>query len=85
MADLMLKTDKGTFNAFGGPNVNCVAIPYGSKTIYLHAKDGAIMASKDAPEDAAEDVPEIPQRGTPPEPKAPADADNAAVEGDDVA
>ena len=81
MADLMLKTDKGTFTAFGGPNVNCVAIPYGSKTIYLHAEDGEIKASKDAPEDA--EAPAEPE--APSEPEEPANADNAVVEGEDVA
>ena len=81
MADLMLKPDKGTSVAFGGPNINCVAIPFGKSTIYIHAnKDGEIQASKEAPEEPqAPSEPEAPA-----EPEEPADAENAVVEGEDA-
>lgn len=81
MADLMLKTDKGTFNAFGGPNINCVAIPYGKSTIYIHAENGGIKASKEPPGGA----PEVSEPEAPQEPERPADPENAAVEGEESA
>ena len=80
MADLTLRTDKGAVTASGGPNIDTVALKLGRKEIYIcTSPDGRLYATDKLDEPAPEPEPE------PEIEEEPAEEDNAAVEGEDVA